>query len=378
MSDKKWALHPGETSLGDENCQDKNALPRSPKDKPSPSPEELKSLKHSPLFDSFRPTTLGTRDPHPSEPSSASFSKDKDPFLKVTPYIRSSPKHLALEEEILRLRGNADSLARQIEERGHDLEGKDAKIAELQRSLQSLNEKQSLAHLLNRVCLPAQNKILSDSGFRAQFSGKGPHNAFVLAIDLRRSTELMLKARHPQLYARFIGELVDSLRKCVIENYGVFDKFTGDGILCFFPDFYSGPDSGYHALNVAGQCHRIFATHYQQCRNCFIAVMKDVGLGIGVDFGVVDLVEIGGELTAVGSPVVYACRLAGGRPGTTLLNQSSFERVSTEYKCFDFDETEIAFKHEGLALAYSVGANGESYKPASPNWSTETGTHQEA
>lgn len=49
----------------------------------------------------------------------------------------------------------------------------------------------------------------------------------------RLSTELMLKAREPRLYAEFIITLAKRLRQSVLDNYGVFGKFTDDGILAF-------------------------------------------------------------------------------------------------------------------------------------------------
>ena len=37
----------------------------------------------------------------------------------------------------------------------------------------------------------------------------------------------------------------------ITDSYGVFDKFTGDGILAFFPEFFSGPDAGFLAIRAA-------------------------------------------------------------------------------------------------------------------------------
>jgi adenylate cyclase len=72
-----------------------------------------------------------------------------------------------------------------------------------------------------------------------------------MAVDLRRSTELMLKSRRPELFAEFILYLAQQLRMIILNNYGIFDKFTGDGVLAFFTDFYSGCDSGFRAITAA-------------------------------------------------------------------------------------------------------------------------------
>jgi len=57
----------------------------------------------------------------------------------------------------------------------------------------------------------------------------------------------MLKARSPALFAGFMTQLCAALEVTIKEEYGVFDKFTGDGVLAFFPEFFSGKDAGYHA-----------------------------------------------------------------------------------------------------------------------------------
>ncbi len=88
-----------------------------------------------------------------------------------------------------------------------------------------------------------------------------------------------------------------------------------------FPEFFSGKDAGYYALAAADACHATFEKHYRAHRNSFRSVLKDVGLGIGVDYGECHLVLVAGNLTIVGSPVVYACRLGGAPAGLTLLNQ---------------------------------------------------------
>jgi class 3 adenylate cyclase len=139
-----------------------------------------------------------------------------------------------------------------------------------------------------------------------------------MSIDIRRSTELMLKARSPEEFASFITTLSTELMKIVMESYGVFDKFTGDGVLAFFPEFYSGPEAASYAIATADKCHAAFARHYRTFRKSFTSVLTEIGLGIGIDYGSVHLVQLGRGLTVVGTAVVYACRLSGAPAGGTL------------------------------------------------------------
>lgn len=229
--------------------------------------------------------------------------------------------------------------------------------------------KQDLRHLVDRVGDPARSALLEGGLLRSLFERTQLCDAFVMSIDIRRSTELMLKARAPQVFADFITSLCSTLSGIIVGNFGVFDKFTGDGILAFFPDFYSGEDGGFRAVTAADQCHAAFSEHYRKSRACFVSVLRDAGLGIGIDFGKVRIVRVRNDLTVVGTPVVYACRMGGASAGQTLLNQPAYEVIFEKFSAYcNFVETEINFKHEGSTLAYLVALNSKLYQPKEPAW----------
>ncbi len=236
-------------------------------------------------------------------------------------------------------------------------------------------EKQSrLSNILSSIEDAAQKLLLADESFADQFS-KGSCSAYVMSVDIRKSTDLMLKTVKPSEFALFIRKLCDSLRLVVLSNHGVFDKFTGDGILAFFPDFYSGEDAGYLSVKAADECHRVFKATYEAHLDCFTTARNDAGLGIGIDCGQVDLVTNLEGLTVVGPPVVYACRFAGAPAHTTLLNQQAYKRIFERYSAFcSFERTAVAVKNEG-DFAYPVVLNGKAYEPKQPPWLVQpTGT----
>lgn len=246
---------------------------------------------------------------------------------------------------------------------------KEEKLRELQATYSALEEKARLAFLLSRVNQDAQRLLLQSEEFRNKFLNSESCEVFVVSVDIRRSTELMLKSRSPKQFASFITTLCNRLINIVIDNYGVVDKFTGDGILAFFPDFYSGEDAGYYALNAASHFHQAFNDIYKTSRNSFTSILKDAGLGIGIDYGIAHLVQLADGLTVVGVPVVYACRMAGGHSGLTLLNQPAYEIVSQRFSQYFFiTESEIEIKHEGSTLAYIVMPSGKFYTPKKPDW----------
>jgi len=98
-------------------------------------------------------------------------------------------------------------------------------------------------------------------------------------------------------------------------------------------------------------------------------VLKDIGLGIGVDYGECHLVQVAGGLTIVGAPVVYACRFGGAPAGKTYLNQPAYGAISKKHGGLVLlDETSIEIKHEGVLVAYTATLSRGDYKPAQPAW----------
>jgi hypothetical protein len=275
----------------------------------------------------------------------------------------------ALSSPISTIRSNQDRI---LQKRVLDLENEKNKLRQdlldlttEVRELTDSNQKQleiiikyqeidKLSYLVQMVKESAANKFFESEDFLKSFTSTEPCRSYILSIDIRRSTDLMLKSRSPQLFAEFMSNLAVSLREIIIDNYGVFDKFTGDGILAFFPEFYSGPDAALRTIMVSSKCHEVFGKHYKENRHCFNIVVNDTGLGIGIDYGFVQLVRIGGSLTVVGTAVVYACRMSGAEAGRTYVNQSAYEELFNNYSAYcDFDEYIIDIKHEGKIHTYN-------------------------
>lgn len=307
---------------------------------------------------------------YPLDPAGAATAAVADAWWRRA---ELRPRISELEAEISRLRAEIDQRERAIITEKASAKRQQEQIAQIEADRKALNEKQRLAHLISRVGEAAGKKLLESEAFRDEFTRDEPRPAYVVSIDIRRSTELMLKARRPRLFAEFITTLAKELREIIMRNYGVFDKFTGDGILAFFPEFFSGSDAGYYALKSALESHAAFTAIYKEHRRCFSSVLRSAGLGIGIDFGDVDVVQIGGDVTVVGTPVVYACRMSGGPAGDTLVNEPAYERLFAEYSAYcDFDETDLEIKHEGAAVAHRARLNGKSFQAEPPSWAAAT------
>lgn len=309
----------------------------------------------------------------PSGPGTAyrkSSAQERD--MNESPELQRKLREL--ETKLTQLNADVTDKARALKELEAGSAEKDDAIRALEQTITQLSETQRLAHLLARVEPAAQRQILESPVFREAFNRDEPCDAYVMSIDIRRSTDLMLKARDPRLFAEFLLGLTRTLRRIILLNHGIFDKFTGDGVLAFFPTFYSGKDAGLLVLQAAKEAHSAFHAHYDAHRHCFLTIRRDVGLGIGIDFGRVQIVQIESEFTVVGTPVVYACRMAGADAGQTLANQPAFEQLSAAHSVVcDFRAVDLEIKHEGPTLAYAARLNGRPYVVSPPDWfSNET------
>ena len=297
--------------------------------------------------------------------SGTPWSALADPFK----YSAPSEDEKRLRDEIQALRSDIDEKAKRLQQSVNDSAARETAFREMSDQLTELRTKLELGYILQRISEEARQSVLASKDLKRQFTPPSTCQAFIMSIDLRRSTELMLRARSPEASSEFISGLCNHLQKIIVRNHGVFDKFTGDGILAFFPDFFSGTDSGYYALNAADECHQLFSSFYKRHRHCFSVVMSEIGLGIGLDYGEVHLLRLADGLTVVGTPVVYACRLGSAPPSSTLLNQPAFEVISSKYSQYcSLAETKIDIKHEGPLTSYSASIARAGFIPAKPGW----------
>lgn len=310
--------------------------------------------------------------------NTADWSKLISPSLASSylyPNLLKSLKLSQANSAPLKVSAEIAALQQQIQERlnklsiGPEKSPDKGKLEELEHKLDELTKKQDIQHLLNSTNTAAHDKLINDESFRLLFAPTEEVSAFVVSVDIRRSTELMLKARSPKLFSGFITTLCTELDDIFKNNWAVVDKFTGDGMLAFFPEFYSGEDAGYHALKAAKECITSFVASYRKHRPTFNCVLRDIGLGIGIDYGKVHIVRMAGALTIVGQPVVYACRLSSCPPNRILLNQPAFEIISDKYAhVTTTTETSLEINHDGSLVCYDITLKGKEHLPKVPTW----------
>jgi class 3 adenylate cyclase len=272
-------------------------------------------------------------------------------------------------DEKRKLLEKIESLSNALSKAQRDKENTESLFDQLLEVIAEFQNQEEIKYLQGKILKDAESKIRSEKIFFEEFKPGKSHKAFVLSIDIRSSTELMLHAKTPESYAKFLTGLCETLSSIIINNGGILDKFTGDGVLAFFPYFYSGDDVGYRAILSASDAIQFFEEHYRTYRNCFKVVIANTGLGVGIDYGIVNFVNIGESLSVVGTPVVYACRLSSTDAGTICVNQPAQELLNDKYKAQTvMEDTTLNIKGSGPIYVYKVRLKGDHLKPSELPW----------
>jgi class 3 adenylate cyclase len=184
-----------------------------------------------------------------------------------------------------------------------------------------------------------------------------PLQLFVMAADIRESTTLMKEAVRFELFAKIMDKFVSAVRRGIGTPGGWFDRFTGDGFLAYWI-VQQGPEAEYQqrfveaAGNLAHTAHELIELFHARVLEDFRRNSRNlsdgVGLSMGLDAGPGFLVEIAGELTIVGPPVVGAVRMvtAAADPKEIVANVFLGEHLHDE--------------QDGIYRALSMTASRES------------------
>ena len=203
-------------------------------------------------------------------------------------------------------------------------------------------ERGRIASLLESHAPPDwQDRFRRDELLDAIIDGK-PIQMFVMAADIRESTMLMKEAVRFELFARTMDKFVSAVRRGIGTPGGWFDKFTGDGFLAYWVVQPTADDVENQrrfveaAGNLAHTAHELVELFHRRVLEDFRRnsrnLSQGVGLSMGLDAGPGYLVQIAGELTLVGPPVVGAVRMvtAAANPQEIVANVHLGEHLHNE------------------------------------------------
>lgn len=139
--------------------------------------------------------------------------------------------------------------------------------------------------------------------------------AIVLTVDIRRSSCVLKESIDIPQFAKLLDDFVAEFRTVLHYHGGWFDKFTGDGFICYWLAENSFAEHMNTVLDFCCSVMDNFRTYYYPA---LVANMRNepagIGLSIGVDAGPCYLTPIVGDLTIIGSPIVGSVRMCDACP----------------------------------------------------------------
>lgn len=164
----------------------------------------------------------------------------------------------------------------------------------------------------------------------------------VVVGDIRKSQDLITYATQPDSFRKNMVSYIEMIRKIVLANKGIFDRFTGDGFICYFNAYISQKFQIDLYKTVVEVCEHI------QCESKAIfeewqkglqkLPQETIGLSIGVDSGRMNFSD-DRMMFAIGAPAVWATRMcAAGNAGDIIVNNIPHSKICNCNMSFTFDE----------------------------------------
>lgn len=199
-------------------------------------------------------------------------------------------------------------------------------------------------------------------------SGMSSSDTLVLVADIRRSQDLMTFGLSPNIYREKIMGFLTEVKNILRDDYGIYDRFTGDGFIAYFNEFVCRlGDRDYYEMTLDA-CKRIqsfsevfFDNWSRQIRKIPI---EPIGLSIGIDSGVVDFKEVDEQLFAIGDACVWATRMCNaGKRGQVVFNNIPYHQISKYGQNGFSSEIHAETKNGESFKAFCVNLSMVNYEP---------------
>lgn len=164
----------------------------------------------------------------------------------------------------------------------------------------------------------------------------------VVIGDIRRSQDLITYSVNPDTYRTNMASLIEKVKNTVLENMGIFDRFTGDGFICYFNAYLLerfNKDLYETVVDVCTKIQKESKPLFDEWQRGLQKLSQEpIGLSIGVDSGTMNFSDK--ELMfAIGTPAVWATRMcAVGNAGDIILNNIPHSKICCSNLSFIFEE----------------------------------------
>ena len=192
-------------------------------------------------------------------------------------------------------------------------------------------------------------------------------DTLVLVADIRRSQDLITYGLSPEYYREQIIGFLDEVKKILRSNYGIYDRFTGDGFIAYFNQYVCEQEGCDYYEMTLDACKRIQSFAEQYFQNWSNQIRKipvePIGLSLGIDSGRIDFKDIDGQFFAIGDACVWATRMCNaGKRGDIIFNNIPFHRI-VHYGIDGFSsEIDAVTKNGETFKAFSINPSLIDYK----------------
>ena len=204
--------------------------------------------------------------------------------------------------------------------------------------------------------LPWQAINIVDNNFVEELSRT---DSIVLVADIRKSQDLMTYSPNADFFRDKTLEFITKMRKIIKSNYGIFDKFTGDGFLCYFNDSLCKRLGKDYYKQMMKSCQEImcFSTTFfnEWIKHIRKLPPNSSGLTLGIDSGVVKFKNLENHLFAIGDAIVWANRMSSiGKKEEIILNNIPYHKVKEFTDEINFETIESTTKGGEGFTAYKL------------------------
>ena len=156
----------------------------------------------------------------------------------------------------------------------------------------------------------------------------------IVSIDIAGSTKLANSVEHDK-YLKIITIFIDEISRIIPKFRGYVLKFTGDGLLAYFP-----APSLIRMNDLSLDCSLCIREFVYNCLNPIFDKnnLPRIQIRIGIDSGEASIVELGNILSKsqkdiIGSVINIVTKIrSAGEPGNILLGHSSAKLLHTMYR----------------------------------------------
>ena len=190
---------------------------------------------------------------------------------------------------------------------------------------------------------------IKDRVDKSLLSSLSESETIVIVGDIRKSQELITYSVAPHDYRVKMVSYIEKVRDIILSKMGIFDRFTGDGFICYFNDYLARMfqiDLYATVVDVCVQIQNESMLFFEEWQLNLQKIPSDtIGLSIGVDAGNIDFSD-DRMIFAIGVPAVWATRMcAAGNAGDIVFNNIPHAKIVERKYNYCFDEVINSTKH---------------------------------